>query len=80
MSVAHGANIGIYSILPLYLTKELTPQHRICDALLGIRLGGSRCSVVWVFWSIVFSLGRSVHYDDHLGTLTILLVPHLPLL
>ena len=41
MSVSMGANLGIYCILPLYLTKELSLGIGHANALLGIsRLGG----------------------------------------
>jgi MFS transporter, NNP family, nitrate/nitrite transporter len=50
MSIAMGANMGIYSILPLYLTKELSLQVGHANSLLGIsRLGGIGVAILCGF-------------------------------
>ncbi len=75
MSVAMGANIGIYSILPLYLTKELLLSIGYANALLGIsRLGGVGVAVLCGFLVDRFSLRKIMFIMMIIsGTLTILL-------
>jgi NNP family nitrate/nitrite transporter-like MFS transporter len=75
MSVAMGANMGIYSILPLYLTKELFLSIGYANALLGIsRLGGVGVAVLCGFLVDRFNL-RKIMFIMMIvsGVLTILM-------
>lgn len=59
MSIAMGANMGIYSILPLYLTKELSLRVGHANSLLGIsRLGGIGVAIFCGFLVERFSLRK----------------------
>jgi len=75
MGVAMGANLGIYSILPLYLTKELSFSIGYANTLLGIsRLGGVGVAILCGFLVDRFNL-RKVMFIMIIvsGALTILL-------
>lgn len=74
-SVATGANIGIYYILPLYLTKELSLGIGYANTLLGIsRLGGVGVAILCGFLVDRFNL-RKIMFTITIisGVLTILL-------
>jgi MFS transporter, NNP family, nitrate/nitrite transporter len=59
MSVVMGANMGIYYILPLYLTKELFLSIGYANSLLGIsRFGGIGVAVVCGFLVDRFNLRK----------------------
>ena len=56
---ASGANLGIYSIIPLYLTKELSLNIGYADAILGIsRLGGIGVAILAGFLVDRINLGK----------------------
>lgn len=74
MSVAMGANIGVYSILPLYLTKQLSLSIRYANTLLGIsRLGGVGVALLCGFLVDRFNL-RNIMFSMTVvsGVLTVL--------
>jgi MFS transporter, NNP family, nitrate/nitrite transporter len=59
MSVVMGANMGIYYILPLYLTKELFLSIGYANSLLGIsRFGGIGVAIVCGFLVDRFNLRK----------------------
>jgi MFS family permease len=59
MGFATGANMGIYFILPLYLTKELSLSIGYANTLLGIsRLGGVGVAILCGFLVDRFNLRR----------------------
>jgi MFS transporter, NNP family, nitrate/nitrite transporter len=75
MSAMMGANLGIYYILPLYLTKELFLSIGYANTLLGIsRLGGVGVAILCGFLVDRFSL-RKITFIMIIvsGVLTILL-------
>ena len=75
MSVVMGANMGIYYILPLYLTKELSLSIGYANGLLGIsRLGGIGVAILCGFLVDRFNL-RKIMFILMIvsGVLTILL-------
>jgi MFS transporter, NNP family, nitrate/nitrite transporter len=75
MSAMMGANLGIYYILPLYLTKELFLSIGYANTLLGIsRLGGVGIAILCGFLVDRFSL-RIITFTMIIvsGVLTILL-------
>lgn len=75
MSAMMGANLGIYYILPLYLTKELFFSIGYANTLLGIsRLGGVGIAILCGFLVDRFSL-RIITFTMIIisGVLTILL-------
>ncbi len=75
MVVYMGANLGIYCILPLYLTKELSFSIGYANTLLGIsRLGGVGVAIACGFLVDRFSL-RKIMFTMIIisGVLTILL-------
>jgi len=75
MSVVIGANMGIYNILPLYLTKQLTINIEHANVLLGIsRLGGIGVAILCGFLVDRFDL-RKIMFILMIvsGMLTILL-------
>jgi MFS family permease len=75
MAVYMGANLGIYYILPLYLTKELSLSIAYANTLLGIsRLGGIGVAIFCGFLVDRFSL-RKIMFAMIIisGVLTILL-------
>jgi MFS family permease len=74
-AVATGANMGIYYILPLYLTKELSLGIGYANTLLGIsRLGGVGVAILCGFLVDRFNL-RKIMFTITIisGVLTILL-------
>jgi MFS transporter, NNP family, nitrate/nitrite transporter len=73
--VAMGANMGIYYILPLYLTKELSLSIGYANTLLGIsRLGGVGVAILCGFLVDRFSLRKIMFIMMIIsGVLTILL-------
>jgi len=73
--VAMGANMGIYYILPLYLTKELSLSIGYANTLLGIsRLGGVGVAILCGFLVDRFSLRKIMFIMMIIsGILTILL-------
>jgi MFS transporter, NNP family, nitrate/nitrite transporter len=75
MGVAMGANLGIYSILPLYLTKELSFSIGYANTLLGIsRLGGVGVAILCGFLVDRFNLRKIMFVMIIVsGVLTILL-------
>jgi MFS family permease len=75
MTVAMGANMGIYYILPLYLTKELSLGIGYANTLLGIsRLGGVGVAILCGFLVDRFSLRKIMFIMMIIsGVLTILL-------
>ncbi|HEX2966873.1 MAG TPA: MFS transporter [Syntrophorhabdaceae bacterium] len=59
LSLAMGANMGIYNILPLFLTKELSLGIGHANSLLGIsRLGGIGVAILCGFLIDRFDLGK----------------------
>ena len=74
-TVAMGANMGIYYILPLYLTKELSLSIGYANTLLGIsRLGGVGVAILCGFLVDRFSLRKIMFILMIIsGVLTILL-------
>ena len=75
MSVVMGANMGIYYILPLYLTKELSLGIGYANGLLGIsRLGGIGVAILCGFLVDRFNLRKIMFILMIIsGVLTILL-------
>jgi MFS transporter, NNP family, nitrate/nitrite transporter len=75
MSVVMGANMGIYYILPLFLTKELSLGIGYANGLLGIsRLGGIGVAVLCGFLIDRFNLRKIMFILMFVsGVLTILL-------
>jgi MFS family permease len=60
---AAGANIGIYLIVPLYLTKELAFSMHYADTILGIsRLGGAAVGLLCGFLADRFHLRRMMFF------------------
>jgi MFS family permease len=56
---AAGANVGIYLIVPLYLTKELSLTMHYADIILGVsRLAGAGVALLCGFLADRFSLRR----------------------
>lgn len=75
MSVVMGANMGIYYILPLFLTKELSLGIGYANSLLGVsRLGGIAVAILCGFLIDRFNL-RKIMFILMIvsGVLTILL-------
>jgi MFS transporter, NNP family, nitrate/nitrite transporter len=72
---AAGANLGIYSIVPLYLTKELSLSIEYANTLLGIsRLGGIGVAVLAGFFIDRINLRKALFVLLLLsGILTILM-------
>jgi len=59
MSIVMGSNMGIYYILPLYLTKELSLDIGYANSLLGIsRLGGIGVAIICGFLVDRFNLRK----------------------
>jgi len=75
MTVAMGANLGVYSILPLYLTKELSLSIAYANSLLGIsRLGGVAVAILCGFLVDRFDLRKIMFFMIIVsGVFTILL-------
>jgi MFS family permease len=75
ISVVMAANMGVYNILPLYLTKELSLSMGYANGLLGIsRLGGVGVAILCGFLIDRFSLRRIMFIMMIVsGILTILL-------
>ena len=65
---AAGANTGLYSIVPLYLTKELSLSIQYANSILGTsRLGGIGVAVLCTFLVDRFNLRRIIFVMLFLG-------------
>jgi NNP family nitrate/nitrite transporter-like MFS transporter len=75
MSVVMGANMGIYYVLPLFLTKELSLGIGYANSLLGVsRLGGIGVAILCGFLIDRFNLRKTMFILTIIsGILTIIL-------